>query len=227
MIKSIDDLKSKGLELGNIYQADCLEVMKLLKDKSVDLVIVDMPYGMEYKSNRYKNENPFQSIIGDDKYPAHLLVEFKRLSKKAVFSFCRWDNLYEIEKPKSFIVWAKNNWTAGDLEHEYGRMWEGICFYPMENHKFEIRQPDIIDYRKIPSTDFVHPTQKPVGLMEYLIENNTEENDIVADFMCGSGTTCVAAEKLGRRWLGCDISEKYCQIARERIERERAQLKFC
>jgi site-specific DNA-methyltransferase (adenine-specific) len=70
----------------------------------------------------------------------------------------------------------------------------------------------------------LHPTQKPIALMEYLIKTYTSatsllnENELVLDFACGSGTTCKAAQNLNRRYIGIDISEEYCQIARQRLE---------
>jgi len=65
-----------------------------------------------------------------------------------------------------------------------------------------------------------HPTQKPVALMEYLIKTYTNEGEMVLDFAIGSGTTAVAAEKLNRRWIGIEISEEYCEMAKKRIELE-------
>ena len=63
-----------------------------------------------------------------------------------------------------------------------------------------------------------HPTQKPVSLMEYLIKTYTNEGELVLDFTCGSGTTCKAAQNLGRRFIGIDISEEYCDISRRRLK---------
>ena len=64
----------------------------------------------------------------------------------------------------------------------------------------------------------LHPTQKPVALMEYLIKTYTNENEIALDFAIGSGTTAVACERLKRKWIGIEIEEKYCEIAAKRIE---------
>jgi len=63
----------------------------------------------------------------------------------------------------------------------------------------------------------IHPTQKPVALMEYLIKTYSNEGNLVLDFCIGSGTTAVACEKLNRRWMGIEIEEKYCEIAKKRI----------
>jgi len=72
----------------------------------------------------------------------------------------------------------------------------------------------------------VHPTQKPVALMEYLTKTYTNKGETVLDFCLGSGTTAIACERLNRRWIGIEIEEKYCEIAAKRIESERSQRKL-
>jgi site-specific DNA-methyltransferase (adenine-specific)/adenine-specific DNA-methyltransferase len=64
-----------------------------------------------------------------------------------------------------------------------------------------------------------YPTQKPLALLERIIEAHSEPGDTVADLFCGSGTTLVAAEKLGRRWIGCDVGEQSLRVCKERLER--------
>jgi len=90
--------------------------------------------------------------------------------------------------------------------------------------KFEGREHHKIDKLRVPSTwqKFnvevgLHPTQKPIALMEYLIKTYTNESELVLDFTCGSGTTCKAAKNLNRRYIGIDISSEYCTIARDRL----------
>jgi len=206
-----------------LHNGDCLEYMKAMQDKSVDVIVTDPPYGMNYLSNHYKGENPFQAIAGDDRYPSELIPEFQRIARKAVFAFCRWDNLSEVPPPTSFIVWVKNNWTAGDLNHAYGRMWEGVLFYPMDGHEFQNRPPDVFDSRRVPPTDLVHPTQKPVAFLKWLIEANTKPNQIIFDPFMGSGTTGVAALQLGRYFIGCEIDPKYFAVAEKRIKQAALQ----
>jgi len=190
--------------------------MKEWPDKCVDLVLTDPPYGMNYHSGRYQGVNPHDKLVGDDKYPVDILRECIRIAKRAVYAFCRWDNLPDVPKPKSFVVWTKNNWTAGDLEHAHGRMWEGCLFYPQSGHEFIKRMPDLIHSVRIPHASLLHPTEKPVSLMKRFIRTNIGMT--ILDPFCGSGTTCVAAKMLGRDYIGIDISEDYCQIARERLK---------
>ena len=86
---------------------------------------------------------------------------------------------------------------------------------------------NIIEFSKSAQSQMLlHPTQKPVALMEYLIKTYTNEGETVLDFCMGSGTTAVACERLNRRWIGIEISEAYCEIAKKRIEKERSQLKL-
>lgn len=217
-------MSGKMPELNKIYQGDCLEIMRTWPDKCVDLVLTDPPYGMSYFSNHYKNGNPHKKIQNDDKFPIDALVQMFRIARNAVFCFCRWDNLYELPKPKSLLVWAKNNWTAGDLEHEYGRQWEACAFYPQDDHCFIGRPSDILDFRRIPSVSLLHPTEKPVSLMSCLIQKNLGQ--IICDPFCGSGSTLVAAVKENRAFIGIEIDQKYCTIAQSRIDAEMAQGKL-
>ena len=197
--------------INQVIQGDCLEVMKQIPDKSIDLVVTDPPYGMSFRSN-YRQEK-HDKIVGDSEFPLWIFDEFNRIAKRAVYVFCRWDNLKEIPKPKSVIVWVKNNWSMGDLKHEHGRQWEAVCFYPQEEHEFRKRTPDVMKARR--TENMLHPTQKPVDIMGQLIEANV--GDTVLDPFAGSGSTLVAAKQLGRKYIGIEIEPKYCAVARERL----------
>ena len=180
----------------------------------VDLVLTDPQYGMEFQSNYRIVKH--DKIHGDENLP---LEEIKMAINKAgaaAYVFCRWDNIYEMPKPKSVLIWMKNNWSMGDLKHEHGRQYEIICFYSKENHVFKKRIPDILKYRR--TGNIYHPTQKPVGIMVQLIECNKAV--LILDPFLGSGTTAIACERLNRQWIGIEISEKYCEIAAKRIEHE-------
>ena len=199
------------LEINKIYQGDCLEILKGFDNKSVDIILTDPPYGMEFRSNhRYEKH---AKIVGDDRYPVEILNEFFRIAKRAVYVFCRWDNLAELPKPTSVLAWVKNNWSMGDLQHEHGRQWEAIAFYPQAEHEFIKRIPDVIKSNRTGNN--FHPTEKPIDLMEKIIQANV--GDIILDPFCGSGSTLLACKRLKRNFIGIEIEPKYCEIAKQRL----------
>lgn len=193
-----------------IYHGDCREVWPRVRF-SFDLAVCDPQYGMEYQSNhRIQKLAP---IHGDDAYPLDVLADMRLVAPAGVYAFCRWNNLPQMPPPKSVLVWVKNNWTAGDLEHEHGRQWEAVCFYPGPEHKFLRRTPDVLDCRRVPPSE--HPTEKPVALMEQIIAANVAAR--IFDPFMGSGSTLVAAKNLHRQAIGVEIEERYCEIAAERL----------
>lgn len=197
--------------INQVIQGDCLEVMKGLPDKCVDLVVTDPPYGMEFQSNHRQVKH--NKIIGDDRFPVEIFEELFRIAKRGVYVFCRWDNLKDLPPPKSVIAWVKNNWSMGDLKHEHGRQWEAIAFYPQEGHEFITRIPDVI--RADRTGNELHPTQKPVDLLEKIIGANT--GDLILDPFAGSGTTGVACKNLNRNFILIEKEPKYVEIIKERL----------
>ena len=195
-----------------IYHGDCREILPQLP--KVDLVLTDPPYGMNFVSNhRYERHDP---IVGDDQFPEYLIGLSINAASNAAYIFCRWDNLRQMPNPKSVCVWVKNNWSMGDLKHEHGRQWEAICFYPKEGHEFIKRIPDVL-YADRTGND-LHPTEKPTEIISQLIQCNVGET--ILDPFMGSGTTLRAAKDLGRKAIGIEINERYCEIAASRLRQE-------
>lgn len=192
-----------------IYHGDCRTILPLLC--TVDLVITDPPYGMQFQSNRRVNQ--YAPIVGDDKIAIDLIEMAIEKSMAAAYVFCRWDNLVKMPPPKSVLAWVKNNWSMGDLKHEHGRQWEACCFYPRAEHKFIKRIPDVLFAKS--TNNELHPTQKPVSLIEQLIVANRCES--ILDPFMGSGTTLLAAKLTGKSAIGIEIEERYCEIAVRRL----------
>lgn len=192
-----------------IYNGDCREILPTLDP--VDLVLTDPPYGMRYQSN-YRTATPqFTPIHLDHEYPTWI---FQALSPRvAMMVWCTWQSLYIIPRPKALIAWDKGNCSAGDLEHDFGRQWEACAFYPGPEHEFIFRPRDVIRVNR-QVTAMLHPTEKPVGAMTPLIA--CHPGNILDPFM-GSGTTLRAAKDLGRKAIGIEIEEKYCEIAAKRM----------
>ena len=192
-----------------LHLGDCLEIMPTLPKH--DALVTDPPYGMAFKSNHRTVAH--EKIISDNNTKMLVFAcAYKPIHSSYIF--CRWDNLAEVPKPKSCITWVKNNWSMGDLRHEHGRQSEIILFYPGSGHYFPSGRPsDVINAPRSGNNE--HPTEKPLGLMGAVLAWSC--GTIIDPFM-GSGTTGVAAVKMGRRFTGIEISERYFDIAVRRIE---------
>ena len=192
-----------------IYHGDCRDILPSLP--KVDLVLTDPPYGIEFRSNhRIIRHDP---LYGDTEFPLALIAQLAVLPTHAAYVFCRWNNLTTMPSPRSVIVWVKNNWSMGDLKHEHARQWEAICFYPGPQHQFIARIPDVIFADR--TGNDLHPTQKPLSLCKKILGANVGQ--VVLDPFMGSGTTLRAAKDLGRKAIGIEIDERYCEIAARRM----------
>ena len=214
-----------------LYQGDCLEVMGGIKDKSVDLIVTDPPYLMDYQSNRRKKEDRFDKIKNDKgnyMLIQDYLEECHRIMKDntAIYCFCSWHNIdffkNEFEKHfklKNILVWNKNNHGTGDLKGSYAPKHEFILF----GHKGrtllrEKRIADVIDCPKISSNKLTHPTEKPQDLLEIFIKQSSDVGSIIFDGFMGTGSCGIAAKKLNRNFIGVELDEKYFNIAKDRLE---------
>ena len=201
-------------EIGGItiYHGDCNEILPTLE--TVDLVIADPPYGMGYVSHRRKVTH--EKIQGDDALPVETIIQCIDKANNAAYICCRWNNIKQLPEPKDVIVWNKGPGSGmGDLLHSYIRRWEAVLFYPKENHKFSVRPQDVINCKITKSN--IHPTEKPIDLMAQLISSNY--GDIVLDPFMGSGTALVAAKMLGRKGIGIELEERYCETAALRLSK--------
>ena len=215
-------------ELTTIYNGDCLEVMDYLIEQGikVDAIITDPPYGMSFKSNARKEKH---KIIANDNNLKWLPNAFKKYNEilknnSSLFVFCSWHNIdiFKIEFEKYFklnniLVWDKKGNGMGDLESSFGGTYE-LCLFGMKGKKKlnGSRDRDVIYSNR--TGNELHPTQKPTDLIQYLIEKITIKNDLILDGFSGSFTTSVACEQLGRRSIGIELEEKYCDIGIDRLQ---------
>lgn len=197
---------------------DCLEIMKDMPDKSVDLVLTDPPYGISVIGGN----KPFGSIGGNNIVKANTYkpiandntkVDFAdifRISKNQVIF---GGNYFDLPIKKGWIVWDKkkrNDWNDNFSDGELAwtsfdrplKIFRWLYMGCMQEGKREKR---------------CHPTQKPLELMKWIIENYTSEGDTILDPFMGSGTTGVACKELGRNFIGIEINKKYYKIAEKRI----------
>ena len=202
---------------------DCIEGMKLLEDNYVDLILTDIPYGeINRKSNGLRNLDKKDADIIEfnlDKF----IDECIRICSGSIYIFCGTRQAGIIRDKLSFnklstrlIIWEKTN--PSPMNGQY--IWlSGIelCVYA-KKPKATFNKHCKNTVLKYPSgRSKIHPTQKPLGLFEELILTSTNENDIVLDPCCGSGTTAIASIKNNRNYMCFDINPDYIEITKDRI----------
>lgn len=191
-----------------LYLGDCLEILPHLG--KVDAVVTDPPYGMSFQSNHREVKH---AAIANDLTADCLRLACEIDAAHSKYVFCRWDNLQEVPKPRSCVTWVKNNWSMGDLQHEHARQTEVALFYPGADHFFPKGRPQDVIIAPRTGNEH-HPTEKPVQLMQAVIEWTA---GAVLDPFMGSGSTGVACARLRRKFIGIEIEPKYFDIACKRI----------
>lgn len=201
----------------SVVCCDCLEAMRVLPDGCVDAVITDPPYGIGESNERALSRGKMAPArdyghFDWDKEPASAeqIAELRRISRSQVIF---GGNYFDLPPSSCWLVWDKLN---GDNDF-------ADCELAWTNLKKAVRRIRWLWNGMIrqDSEERFHPTQKPLGVMMWA--NQQLEAKTILDPFCGSGTTLVAAKKLGRHFLGFEISEEYCRIARERIALAEAQ----
>ena len=217
--------------INRIFNEDCINGMQWMADSSVDLIVTDPPYLIDYRTNRRKNkEHPFCTSIKNDDNPELVkkyLKECYRVLKNdsALYVFCSCDTVdffkIEIEKYftiKNIIIWVKNNHTAGDLQAQFGKKYEMIILANKGRKRFNgKRLTDVWFFDRVAGKKQLHQNQKPIELIERCILKHSNENDLVFDGFMGSGTTALAAMETGRNFIGFEIDKTFFDIAQRRI----------
>ena len=225
------------MERNKIYQGDCIKIMRdEIKSESIDLIVTDPPYLIEYKTNYRKYEHDFDSVIQNDNNPeliSDYIKECYRIMKQdtAMYMFCSFDKVdffkQELEKyfnVKNMIIWVKNNWTAGDLEAQFGKQYEIIFLVNKGRKKINgERLTDVWNFDRVSGNHQQHQNQKPVALIEQCITKHSKIGDVVFDGFMGSGTTGVACKNLERDFIGVEIEPQYYEMAKKRIEEKMIQ----
>jgi DNA modification methylase len=212
--------------IGKVIHGDCLEVMRGMPDKCVDLVLTDPPYGMNNNPdsqrfsgggvssmNKRGNGGRFtQPITGDDSPfdPS----PFLKFNKVILWGYNHFASRLPVG---TTLVWIKRFDGAfgtflSDAELAWMKGGHGVYC------KRDTSMAGLARER-------VHPNEKPLALMKWCIER-AGDADLILDPFCGSGTTLVAAKMLGRRFIGIDIEERYVKIAEERLRNTTPPLPF-
>ena len=188
-------------KLDTIVCGDCLDIMRQMPDGCVDAVITDPPYGLDFRGEQWDSDIP------------EWLEEARRISETVVFTTApttQWD----YPRPDWVACWyreASNSRTAyGGFNH-----WTPVLAYGQFRPQVDSIKLHAIQHAY--PRGFWHPSPKAEALVEWLVGNAGSPGDLIFDPFMGSGTTAVAAKKLGRHYFGCDISEEYVKLARERV----------
>jgi len=224
------------MKLDEIYLGDSYKLIKQIPDKSVDCVYTDVPY--KFNNNSHKGAG----VIGEkanvgmeelrfisDGFDYSILQEFIRVCKRTnIFIWCNkfqfkeiinfiFDNNFKFE----LLTWEKTNpipmtsniWLS-DLEYcfwigEYGLTLNDGYLLKQKSYTSPINQSD--------KSLYGHPSIKPLELVKRHLLHATQPNDTVLDCFSGSGTACVAAKEIGRRFIGFELNERYHKISVDRL----------
>ena len=236
------------MELNTIYNEDCLVGMKDIPDKSVDMILCDLPYGTT--ACKWDTIIPFEPlweqyerIIKDN--GAIVLTASQPFTTKLIDS--------NIDLFRNCWVWNKK--ISGNpllAKHQPLKVHEDICVFSKKRHNYypqmrkgkmrkkgggrsklfdmEMSAKYSDEYYPISIIEFsnakrgVHPTQKPVALFEYLIKTYTNEGETVLDNCMGSGTTAIACLNTNRNYIGFELDEEYYKASLDRIEKHKKSI---
>ena len=231
-----------------LIHGDCLDVMSKIPNNSIDLIVVDPPYkitargnggnsggmfqkksvnnGKVFKVNDLEIEDwlPMMWNLLKDKSHCYIMTNNKNITNylKAI------DEMYfNDDKKQKFhfiknLIWVKNNKIMGQT---YMSQFEYIIMLRKGGHKRinNCGESDVlyVENKKLKDENnkTIHDTEKPVDLMKILIENSSQEGDLVMDFAMGIGATGIACKELKRKFLGIEIDENYFNIAKERMHK--------
>ena len=227
-----------SINLNEIYLGDAYKLIKEIPDKSVDLIVTDPPYqidGLHKDSGLLRGrKNSHNSQLRDnhlgDGIDLKILDDFVRVMKKInIYIWCNKEQIYDYltyfvkEKKCNFeiIVWAKPN-PAPFTNGHYLKDKEYCLFFQEKGVKLggdyhSLKTYYIKGTNTEDKENYLHPTIKPIDIIENLIRNSCERGGIVLDPFLGSGTTALAAKHLERNYIGFEINENYYKIAKDRL----------
>ena len=231
---------------------DCLEKMKDIEDKSIDMILCDLPYGttdckwdviipfdlLWEQYNRITKDNGVIALFGSEPFSTLLRTSnFKKYkyewywikNSPTGYSFCKYQPMRDVENIIIFKNKSTNKYNPQNLiKLEEPKLkirnkgQEGLI-YEKGNLTNKVYKTEFTNYPRNtlyfkPERKGMHPTQKPVELLEYLIKTYTNEEEIILDNCMGSGSTGIACINANRRFIGIEKDENYFNIAKERIE---------
>ena len=237
-------------------KGDCLELMKGIPDESIDMILCDLPYGTTRNKwdsiismdqlweqyTRLLKVGGVVALFGDEPFSSSLrlsnpkwyrydwywtknkatgFLNANRMPLKRVETISIFYPKLPLYNPQKEIGYKPYTSMTGSMTKNYGK------FKSIKTVNDGSRYPtNVLTFNKVSKT--IHPTQKPVDLLEYLIKTYTNPNMTVLDNVMGSGSTGVACVNTNRNFIGMELDEDYFKIAKERIEKaDRSTLADC
>lgn len=215
---------------------DCMDLFKIMPSECIDLIVTDPPYRVISGGKPHKKEQP-SGMLGkndgkiftfNDIKPELWIPEVYRVLKDnsqcyIMVNVINMENYLKICREIGFglhniLCWHKNNVTPS-------RWYMKNCEFVLFLRKGRAKTINNVGSKMIHEFDNIigtktHPTEKPVDLMKLYVGNSSNIDDTVFDPFCGTGSTLVAAKKLGRKYIGCEIDKDYYDIARNRLNEE-------
>lgn len=200
------------------------DVDRLMDGSRADMVFTDPPYGVEYQSNMRVKSKKFEVLVNDD-----ILLDItpiiESVSEGWVFVWTswkvqnKWVELFSpLGYPNNMIIWHKPGGGIGDLKKTFSSDYEVALVWNRGANLCGKRIGSVWTINKDGSSQYKHPTQKPVALSEEALDKCTNKNAKVLDLFGGSGTTLIACEKLKRKCYMMELDSKYCDIIIQRYE---------
>ena len=209
-----------------IIQGDCIEEMKKILDKSIPVILTDIPYDVvNRKSNGLRKLDKGNADILTFNLQ-EFLKECNRICSGSIYIFCSSEQVSEIRSTlieyglsTRHCCWNKTNPSPMNGQSIWLSSMENCIYGKNKGATFNEHCKGVVwNFPTVKSKQ--HPTEKPLKLMEYLVSVSSNPGDIVLDPCCGSGTTCVAAKNLGRQYIGIDINFGYVEITKKRLNNE-------
>lgn len=216
----------------HLYNMDCLEGIKKIESNSIDLIVSDPPYFIGMTHNGQKGT--FNDLAICKPFYQELFKEYNRVLKDSgrlyFFTDFRAYAFYmpilnDIIPVKNCIIWNKRSGCGSNYNYQYEMIIYATKQYIIQGGSNIWDIKSFMVGAKKTNGEKIHPTQKPIELIEKIILDGSKENDFVLDTFSGSGTTAIACLKNNRHFIGFEHDENYYNLSRQRINKYIKSLK--
>ena len=213
-----------------LLHGDCIELLPKIPNESIDTIITDPPYFLGMTHNGQKG--CFNDLAICKPFYEKLFTEYKRILKTdgCVYFFCDWRSyafyypiMYAVLGVKNMLVWDKKSGPGNYYTYQHE-----LVIFTTKRHAFNVKGtynvinniPAFTSGAKKTNGEKVHPTQKPVELIEKFILDSTNGGDTILDTFMGSGTSGVACINTSRKFIGMELDNNYFEFAKKRITKQ-------